>query len=815
MKAFILKALKAIGTYLGVVLIFTVILTSIGLLASGYIIKEVSAYKEEVLKEYNIKDFEYQPPLTTEIYSKNGTLLAEIYNENRRYVPYSEIPDNVKNALIAVEDRRFYEHHGVDPKGIARSVASNIASGNATGQGSSTLTMQISRQLFLTLEKTWERKIKEAFISLELENKFDKNKILEIYLNEVYFGHGAYGIESAAQTYFGKSTKELTLEEATLLVGLPQSPSSYDPLGKNGPDKALKRRLAVLDSMVNEEMITREEAKRIANTPVKFYEKKSDNKKVMNMLYPYFTSWAIKELEKEYGDKIYSAGWKIYTTIDDDAQKLIEETAKDKSKDFSAWYRMNDIAMTTINPQTGELVAMVGGSNFEENQVNMADRPRQPGSTMKPLVYAIGIEKGVISDSTILKDEEIDINGYSPKNYDFRHRGYITTREALRISNNIVSVKVAQMTKMQNVRHYLQKMGITTLTDNDKNLGVAIGGMSKGITPYEMATAYGVLANRGELVEPHFVSKIVDRKGTIIKEFKPKKEQVLQKETADITTDMLRDVVNRGTGSIAQISRATAGKTGTTNDNRDLWYVGYTPNAVTTVWVGNSDYSGPKGSPSSGQVSGKTFASYMNKYVKLIDNVSFPARIGLQTYTLYVESEENIFLAGKYCSQQASIGKGEIVTWALQSKFAPTETKDCEPVDMNQYFKDALAEGKTVKDLVDEGYYEELIKAGYISQLVDAGFFDQMAKEGHIEKLRKAGFEDLLIEKGYIEQVIEEPEEPEEPTEMPQNPEPSTPSKPSKPATPPSNPTPPPSDGGETETPSVGETVTPSEGQNP
>lgn len=770
MKKFLINTVKAISTYIGVVLIFTIILTSVGLLASGYIIKEVVAYKDSVLKEYDIQDYAYEPSLTTQIYSKNGTLLAEIYDENRRYLPYSEIPDNVKKALISVEDRRFYGHHGVDPLGVARALSTNFSSGNSTSQGASTLTQQISRQLFLTLDKTWERKLKELFIALELESKYDKNKILEIYLNEVFFGHGAYGIESASRIYFGKPAKDLSLGEATLLVGLPQSPSRYDPLSKNGPDLALKRRLGVLDSMVMEGHLTKEEVKEVLDTPLVFNEGKADDKRVMNMIYPYFTSWAIKELEKEYGDRLYSSGWKIYTTIDDKAQELMIKTAHSQSEEMERKFGMKDVAMTTINPQTGELVAMTSGNgdDFRESQINMADRPRQPGSTIKPLTYAVGIEKGVMHDGSIFKDEPIDINGYKPKNVDLRHRGYMTTREALVASNNIVSVKVAQRVKIQNIRHYLQKMGVSTLTEEDANLGLSIGGMSKGISPYEMAVAYGVFANDGNLVESHFVHQIKNRKGEVLFKSEPLKEQILQKSTTDIVTDMLRDVA---ISSNIRPNQPVAGKTGTTNGAIDLWFVGYTPNAVTSVWVGNADYSKPRGNPYSFNTAGSIFTRYMNEYTKLIEKKSFPAKLKLATYELYVQNEEDVFLAGKYCDTQADKSKGEYVKVSMQERFAPTEVLECKPTNINTYFKDALEEGKTIEELVEEGYYEQLIANGYIKQLVEAGHFERLVEEGHIDKLKSAGFEERLIAEGFI---VPEPE-PEEPEEQPEEPSTETP----------------------------------------
>lgn len=765
-RIFLKKVFFATGRYLSAILIFTTIFLALAVMLSGFIYKEAIAYKEKVLSEYDIQNFEYEPALTTQIYSKNGKLLAEIYDENRRYLPYNEIPDSVKNAIISVEDHRFHEHHGVDPMGLARALFTNFKSGDATKQGASTLTQQVSRQIFLSTEKTLDRKIKELIIALELERKFDKNKILEMYLNEVYFGHQAYGIESASRIYFGKTTKELTPDEAALLVGLPQAPSSYDPLGKNGPKKALTRRLAVLDSMVRDGHITKEQAKEMAEKPLNLRKSGEDGRKVTGLVYPHYTTWVIKQLEKKYGDRVYSSGWKIYTTIDDNAQQLAEKTAKKYASQYSQWYDMHDIAITTINPQTGELVAMAGGADFEENQINMATKPRQPGSTIKSIVYATGIDKGIITDSTVLRDEEISINGWKPKNYDYIHRGWMTIREALRISNNIVAVKAAEKIKIKNVRDYLEKMGVSSLTEEDTNLVMALGGLNQGISPYEMATAYGVFANRGELVEPQFIHKIIDQKGNMVTIPKPAKSKVLQTGTADLITDMLLDVVTQGTGRAAQIGRPVAGKTGTTNDNRDLWFVGYTPNASTAVWLGNADNKKPKGIPASGTTSSIVWQDYMSKYVQSIPYKSFEKDFTLKSFSLYLEDGKEPQLAGKYCGDQS---KGVVKSLMIQPQYAPKESMDCKPTDPREYIQNELDQGRTLSDLVEEGLLDKLVNAGYITQLVKEGFFDDLARAGYVKQLKNAGYEKELIEKGYIEQVQEEPKV--EPT-VPADPEP-------------------------------------------
>lgn len=775
---------KMITRFAAVVTMLTIIFISLMVLGSGYIYKEILVYKEGVLAEHNIEDYDYEPALKTEIYSKDGTLLAELFDENRHYVPYSQIPPVVVDALLATEDRRFYEHHGVDPQGIARALASNITSGNSTGAGGSTLTQQISKLLFLSKEKTFERKLKEMFIAFELENKYDKNKIIEIYLNEVFFGQGAYGIESAAQTFFGKSIKDVTLNEATLLVGLPQSPSRYNPLGKNGPEKALGRQLDVLQSMYDLKMITKAEVEAVKAEELVFNKKNSDGtQNVMNMKYPYATSWIISQLKEDYGDDIYSSGWKIYTTIQDGPQEIMNKVASDSAASNKKKFGLENIGMATINPQTGELVAISSGDNddFLKSQINMGSRPRQPGSTIKPLLYATAMEKGILNDSSIYLDEEINVNGYKPRNVDLKHHGLMTVREAIITSNNIIAVKAGQQLKIGNFTKSLERFGISSISSKDTDLGVSIGGMTNGISPYEMATAYGVLANNGTLVSPSYVSKVLNQRGELIYQKKTVSDRIISEKTAYEMTDILRDVVTYGTGASANFGRDMAGKTGTTNSNRDLWFVGYTPNAVTAVWAGNNDNSKPSKTYNlySSTAASPAFKSFMQQYTKYLPNKSFKGRMALTPVNI-IQVDGVTYLAGKYCIEN----EGGLKKVKMQSKYVPKETKDCSPTSAKDFIESTIANGGNVTDLFKDGYAKDLIANGYLEQLINAGHFDDLAKGGYVEQLTKAGYTQQLIDKGYLDQpkVEEKPTPPKvEPTK------PVTPPKeePAKPVTPP------------------------------
>lgn len=755
--------LSSIFKYALTVLIFACVFGFLAYFSADFLVGEFITYKNSVLEEYDINGFDYRPNLKTEIYTKDGSLIAEVFAENRTYVSYANIPKIIGQALVSVEDHRFYEHHGVDPKGVVRALVTNFTSNNDTSQGASTITQQLTRELFLSQEKTWERKIKEMFIALELEKKYDKTKILEMYLNEVYFGHQAYGIASAAEIYLDKELEELNMAEVTLLVGLPQAPSSYD-LFVN-PDRAAKRRLGVLDSMVRDELITKDEAKLYAKQPVEPVEKET-KEKYSNYKYPHFTNWVVQELEKEYGKKLYTSGLKIYTTITNKNQQLIEKVAKQKSKDLGSNYGINDIAMVSIDHTTGAIVAMAGGSDFSRNQINMATRPRQPGSSIKPIVYATGIDLGIITDGSIELDAPVNFNGYTPKNWNRKHSGYMTLREALRTSNNVVAVKTGEKVGIKNITNMLKSMGVTSITENDVGLGLSIGGFSRGISPLEMAQVYGVFANNGYYSETYFIDKIVNRNGKVIFKHEPKRTQVLQMETTDLITDMLVGS-HKYNGSNTDIKRDAAGKTGTTNSSRDMWYVGYTPNITTSVWVGNSDNSKPKDSISSGRSAGAIWKEYMLEYHENIEKKSFNAKYSLKPYTLYISNGNEVMLAGKNCSNNTINSHLPeysqdyfIKTFMLRPEVAPKETKECEPINEREYIEyliendfDRLIEEELLVKLIKLGYSELIFEKNLVNKAIEQGALKDLVKNGYLEKLINLGYYSLLVEEGFKKEL--------------------------------------------------------------
>ena len=695
-------------------LVFMILLTGGGLYGLNY----YSNYRDKILSEYNLTTYTYSPSLKTEIYSEDGILLAEVYNENRTYIPSSDMPELLKEAMVSVEDRRFYSHNGIDAYGIVRALVKNVTSGSLKGQGASTITQQLTRELFLSQEKTVERKIKEIFIAMELEKKYDKSKILEIYLNEIYFGHGAYGIEAAAKTYFGKNTKDLNTSEIAILVGLPQAPSAYDPFAN--PEKTKKRRMAVLDCMYRDGLITKEEVTTINNSDIELVDS-STGKTTRYYKHPYFTSWVIQQLEKQYGDKIYTAGWKVYTTINSTQQTYAEQAVIKRSEEFSNSINADDMALVTIDPYTGALKAMVGGSNFNRNQVNMAVRPRQPGSSIKPIVYATGIDLDIITESSVFLDAPIDINGYAPKNYGRNYSGYMTVRDAIKKSNNIVAVKAAQRTGVKNIHNYAKEMGITTLTNQDYGLSMAIGGLYKGISPYEMATAFGVIANDGLYMTPHYISRITDRFGTSLYKSTAYSKRVLKQETADTMNDMLIYNVETGTGTVAQVSGfQCAGKTGTTDEMRDLWYVGYAEDAVTAIWVGNSNNE-KLTSGTGSSTAGKVWKDYMVNYLKDKTPTNRYTRFEYAPYTILGEGDE-VFLADSSCL--TSSNTATIKTLYLRPENIPEEKKSCSGDRLSSdSIIDKVNRGEiSVKTAAETGYVHALINAGYTNELLELGY---------------------------------------------------------------------------------------------
>lgn len=532
----------------------------------------------EPIKELN----NYTRNAVTNVYSADNHLIKSFRSYKYEHVSINEIPQYLKDGIISTEDKNFYSHEGYDITGIIRSVIVNVLNKKAS-QGASTITQQLARILFLSNEKTFARKIKEIQIAARIEKTLPKDKILEMYLNNVYLGSGAYGAGAAASTYFNKELSKLTLAECALIAGLPQAPSEYSPY--RNMKKAKARRDKVLKRMYIMKKITKEQYEKALKEPIVLNRKKEQGK--VNIA-PYFIDYVMKELE-ELGyneNEISQGGYNIITTLDYDAQIAANEAIE---KNMAAWKMTKpkqQAALFSFSPMTGEIKAYCGGKDYSESQydrVTQAIRP--PGSSFKPIVYTAALQKGW-QPNDVIEDEPFTIGKWSPKNYGAKYRGYIPLYKALAVSSNIAAVRLIYDIGITPVSDTAKTLGITTPLNYDYTISLG----SNGVKLFDMAVVYGAFANGGYRVKPYAISRIETQKGRVIyRAGRTKIDKVLDKETAGLMTAMLREVIKSGTGRGADIGKPMGGKTGTTNDNRDAWFIGYTPDLVTGVFVGNDN----------------------------------------------------------------------------------------------------------------------------------------------------------------------------------------------------------------------------------
>lgn len=543
----------------------------------------------------NISEIKYyHPDQSTEITDINNVILTKVYNEeNRIVVPIKDLPPYVSNAVVSMEDERFYKHKGVDLKGISRAFVSMIVpNNNLVKSGGSTITQQLARNIYLNNKRTLGRKVNEMLLAMKIENELPKERILEVYLNEVYWGHGAYGIEAASKTYFGKSAKELSLAEASVLGGLLSSPETYSPY--KDMKKAKWRQSLTLENMVKNNYISETDAQIAQRMPLKLNNTLTPKK--FKMFAPYFSSYVLSILGEKYGDNILKkGGLKVKTTIDLKMQQIAENTMATEISKLKK-YNINQGALISIEPKTGFIKALVGGKDYETSQFNRVTQAlRQPGSAFKPFVYLEGFRQGLITPNTYIKDSKVVYNNgdisWTPQNYDKRYAGNITVKQAIKTSNNNVAVKVAQKAGIMKVINTAHKLGIeSTLTPN---LTLALG--TSEVSPLNMAEAYSVFANNGkktETITP--ILEVEDRNKNIIEDFShPVLKEVYSPEAIKKLNTCLKEVVSKGgTGYAANIKGLNMfGKTGTTSENKDSWFIGYTPELVTIVWLGNDNNS--------------------------------------------------------------------------------------------------------------------------------------------------------------------------------------------------------------------------------
>ncbi len=611
----------------------------------------------------------YSPSLITKIYDIRGELISELFVERRVVLPLSEIPVDFQRAVLATEDDNFYKHWGIDIKGILRAFLINLRAGH-TVQGGSTITQQLAKNIFLSQARTLDRKIKELLLTLQMERHFSKDEILQLYMNQIYFGHGAYGIEAAARVFFGKKAKELTLPECALLAGLPRAPNAYSPF--NNQKRAFLRRSLVLRRMRNMGFINEREELAAAGKPLNVLKAP-----LAPAVGSYFVEYVRRLMEPTYGSEaMYRSGLSVYTTLDLRMQKAAEQTTNEhlgnfdnqhaedrmlyllKNKkitqsDFNQWKKNRSTAtaeatlesppeenaeplpvqgaLVAIDPQTGGIRALVGGRDFQKSKFNRAvQAKRQPGSTFKPFVWQAALESGFTA-ATIVDDyplaytdvtshprlvaEATDymmlremVTGYyqtdlpepvegekpppdpiwAPKNWDDKYLGPITLRKGLALSRNLVSIRLIDRVGPKTVADFAHRAGIESKLDAVLSLGLG----TSVVTPLELASAFSTYDNSGIHMKPFAIIRVVDKDGKVLEENLPQGQAAFSPQNNFLISNLLQGVVKDGTGRHAQrVGRPVAGKTGTTQDMRDVWFAGYTPGLATVVWAGYDDFT--------------------------------------------------------------------------------------------------------------------------------------------------------------------------------------------------------------------------------
>jgi penicillin-binding protein 1A len=578
---------------------------------------------------------------TTIVYDEKGNTVATLsYGENSIKVPYNKIPKNLINAFVAIEDERFWYHNGIDIKRIIGAFIHNLQKGSLA-EGASTITQQLVRNKLLMFEKSFKRKIQEQYLAIQLEKRLTKEQILEEYLNTINLGNGAFGVQTSAYTYFGKDVSKLSLAECALIAGITKNPSYYNPY--KYPEHAKERQELVLKKMLELRYIAEEEYCQALSQKLVYVKKSVGN--LLPYRYPYFVDSVIEEAisilqlkkritKNEAEDLVYGGGLKIYTTLDEEIQSAKEEVFSDSMyMPLIRYYDKNGVpqpqaAAILIDFRTGAVKGIMGGrGNISGvrsfNRATMS--VRQPGSAIKPIaVYSLALERGYSPWSVVL-DAPFSVGGYTPKNWyanktsvsSSGYKGFMTLRQALVWSANVPTVKLAYKLGVQNVYENLKKFGFSTLAEEDRNnLSIAIGGFTYGVKPIELTAAFAAVANGGVYIKPYFITRIEDNYGNVIYECSPYKRRVMEERNAYLLTDMLKSVVKVGITVGVRFNYPVAGKTGTTDDNKDRWFVGYTPDYVLGVWVGEDQ---PKSLNYISDVNPavKIFKGIMNKVVRI------------------------------------------------------------------------------------------------------------------------------------------------------------------------------------------------------
>jgi len=585
----------------------------------------------------------FQPGEPSILYSNRDEPIAALASEYRIFVPLQRVPKLVQQAVLDAEDAQFYRHGAISLKGMARAAIRNLTSARLK-EGGSTITQQLAKSLFLTPERTLSRKFKELQLAQEIERRYSKDKILEMYLNTIYFGGGAYGIEAAARTYFSKSVGQLSLAEAALLAGLPKAPSLSSPF--TDPKRAKERRDYVLTRMEKEGHIKAAEAKAAIRLPIAltpFFKGRG--------VAPSFADFVRRELEPRFGRVLLTRGnLRIYTTLNLETQRTatetlrrgladIEKTLAGKRKAGAPEPAVLEGALVALDPGTGEIRAMVGGRDYGRSQFNRAVQARrQPGSAFKPFVYAAAFDQG-FTPATLLEDYPISYsipqNGrlfeWSPNNFDRQFRGPVTLRRALEESINVPTVRLLEAVGVEPVISLAHRMGITS--EMRREYGLALG--VSEVSLLELTSAYGVLANRGVRVPPRGVRRVASPSGDVLEAPSDSGERVLREEVAFLVTSILQGAVERGTARRARIpGRAVAAKTGTSQDAADIWLVGYTPRLVTGMWAGFDRPRSLGSHESAGRLAAPVWADFMRRALQDLPPETPPIPEGVFTATV-------------------------------------------------------------------------------------------------------------------------------------------------------------------------------------
>ncbi|MFC1686653.1 penicillin-binding protein [Patescibacteria group bacterium] len=559
------------------------------------------------------------------IYDRDGELLYEVHGDQRRtLIGFDEMPDTIKWATVAIEDVDFYKHHGVDFRGITRAAFNNIFKRRGT-QGGSTITQQFVKNAILSPERTYSRKIKEVILAIEIEQKYDKDEILKMYLNEIPYGANAYGIQAAAETYFGKDAKDLKLEECALLAAITKAPTYYSPYGSH-TDEMKDRQEIVLDYLAEQGYIEESaatKAKKRKLTFAKYHE---------NIKAPHFVMYVKEVLAQEYGEQmVEEGGLKVTTTLDWDKQEIAQEAVEDGVK-RNRGYNASNASLVSIDPKTGQILAMVGSYDYfdleNDGNVNVAIRDRQPGSSFKPYAYASAFKKGFTPETTLFDLNTEFGGGYEPKNYDLAQRGPVQMKNALAMSLNIPAVKTLYLADVDKTIQTAKSMGIGTLNEPDRyGLSLVLGGGE--VKLLEHTAAFSTFATNGKKHDKTAILKVEDKEGKVLEEYKDEEgKQVLNENVAKtindiLSTDSLRAPVF-GIGSALTLSdRPVAAKTGTTNEYRDAWTMGYTPNISCGVWVGNNDNTEMTSGAAGFTVAAPIWNQYMREAVKKLPKKGF------------------------------------------------------------------------------------------------------------------------------------------------------------------------------------------------